>query len=197
MLIKRKSLIVVALSTIVITAALTSTLIGYYMYLELKGREDERASSEAIKRLQAKIFSKYVDIVGLSYGIEASGPLKGKPTIKGVVANRSTRRLYNVILKVKFLDKDGAPMYEVIFQPQEPAFRIDQLGAMTKAYLTGPKKNYLEADSSSAFKRVIPNCPKELLKGADSGKRPKNFPASKRLGRWSGRLIAEVISLNL
>ncbi len=199
MLIKRKSLIVVVLSTIVISTVLACTLIGYYMYLELKEREDERACSNSIKKLEAKIFSKYVDIKGLSYGIEPSGPLKGKPTIKGIIKNRSTRQLYNIILKVKFLDEDGASIYEVIFQPQEPVFGINQLGVMTKAYLTGPQKNMvLEANYSIAFKRTVPNCPKELLQASGSSKRAKSGPApSKKIGRWSGRLTAEVISLSL
>ncbi len=197
MLIKRKSIIVVALSAVVISVALTSTLIGYYVYLEIKGREDERGSSDAIKRLEAKIFSKYVDIGGLSYGIEPSGALRGKPVIKGVIANRSTRRLYDIVLNVKFIDEDGASIYEVIFQAQEPAFGIDQLGVMTRAYLTGSQKSYLEANSSSAFKRIVPNCPTELLKAAGSGKGGKDEAASKKTTRWSGKLTAEVISLGL
>ncbi len=197
MLIKPKSLIVIFLSSIVISSVLIFTLIGYYMYIELKERDTEKARADSIKKIQAKIFSKYIEIAQLSGEIETSGPLKGRPSIAGVIKNTSARPLCNILLKVKFLDTKKASIYEVVFQPLEPTFGIDQLGSMTMSYLAGPPKNFLEPNSSKVFKRLVPNCPRELFKPVAESAKGKKGKTQKRLSQWSGGLAAEVVSVSL
>ena len=197
MFIKSKSLIVVTLSSVVISSVMIFTLIGYYMYIELKERENERVCLDSIKKIQAKIFSKYVEISQLSCEIETSGPLKGRPTITGVIRNLSARRLYNIVLKVKFLDSEKASIYEVVFQPLEPTFGIDQLGPMTMSYLAGSQKNFLEANASKIFKRLVPNCPRELFGSVPQSRKGKKKTLQKKIGQWSSGLTSEVMSVSL
>jgi hypothetical protein len=197
MLIKPKSLVVVALSSIVIVGVIISTLVGYYMYVELKETENAKVCSETIRKLQARIFAKDIDIADLSFGMESAGSLKDRPVIKGVVRNRSARRVYNVLLKVRFLDAGGSSAYEVIFHPLEPTFGIDQIGSITMSYLKGPKRDSLEAGSSKTFKRIMPNFPRELLSSSRVVRKDKKSKISKRTYQWPGRLDWEVVSLNL
>lgn len=194
--IKPKSMIVAIVSSIVISAVLMSTLIGYYMYVELRARDEEKAAVDFMRSAQSRIFSKYVDVSQLSSEIASSGPLKGKPVIKGIVSNRSARRLSAIVVKVKFLDVGEASIYEVVFQPLEPAFGIDQLGPMTMSYLTGASRNALEANSSRAFKHIIQRCPRELFHLL-SQKKGKEKTPPRRMRQWSGGLVAEVISVGL
>lgn len=197
MLIKPKSLVVVALSSVVIAGVLVSTLIGYYMYVELKETENSKVCMDAIRKLQARIFAKDIEASGLSFGMDQAGPLAGRPVIKGVVRNRSARRVYNILLRVKFIDAGGTSVYEVVFHPLEPTFGIDQLGSITLSYLKGPQRNSIEPASSKTFKRIMPNFPKELLIPAPAGKKDKKDRSSGRAYQWSGRLEWEVVNLNL
>jgi hypothetical protein len=196
MFIKPKSLIVVILSSVVISSVLIFTLIGYYMYIELKERDVEKACSDSIKKMQARIFSKHIEISQLSCEMGTSGPLKGKAVISGVVKNSSGRRLASIVIKVKFLDTEGASMYEVMSQPLEPTFGLDQLGSLTRAYLAPSQRNFLEPNSSRAFKRIIPNCPQEILRTLAPSRKGKKS-ATKRRSQWSGQLTAEVMSVSL
>src|SRR3989338_2389949 len=107
MLIKKKSFLVVVLSSIVIFSVLIFTLIGYYMYIELRARDDEKIAQDAIKKIGSRILSKYVAASGLSCALEASGAMKGRVVLKGSLINRSRRDLYNIVLKVKFIDARG------------------------------------------------------------------------------------------
>lgn len=191
MLIKRKSLIVGLVSSIVIALVLIMTLIGYFIYLELKSGEFDRVYQELLEKAKARVYSKHLDIFALDARIENTGALKGKPIIEGAITNSGSREVVNLVLKIKFMDRDSASIYELIAHPQEPTlgsntFTISHLYGYTHPI------DALKPGQTLKFKKVITSCPTEIFVELREGEKPK-----KSFGRWSGKLTSEVVSLDL
>jgi hypothetical protein len=190
MIIKQKSLIVVLISSLVISLVLVLTLIGYLIYIELKGEEFKRFYQDLLQKANAKVYSKYIEISKLTARTEKAGALKGKPIIEGVVKNNGFRNIANLLIRVRFLDRDGATIYEVSFHPQEPSLGTSTLPQVSIPYLSGPARIMLKPSEALPFKRILVSCPHEI---AMALRGESDF--AKGLGRWAGRLIAEVLSI--
>lgn len=190
-IIKRKSLIVGLISSIVIALVLILTLVGYYIYLELKAEKFKLHYQELLGRTKAKIYSKYIEIEKLDARIENTGVLKGKPIIEGIVTNKGPKDVINLAIKVSFLDNDSAAIYETEFHPQEPALGSSALPLVNIPYISSPTKITLKSNESLVFKKVISNCPTEIFLELREGDRPK-----RTFGKWSGKLTSQVASLD-
>lgn len=191
MLIKKKSLIVALISGLVISAVLVLTLLGYVFYIELKGKEFKRSYQELLSKINAKVYSKHIDISKLNAKVETSGALKGKPIVEGLIRNNGTREITNILIKVNILDRDGSVLYEIAFHPQEPALGSSILPNVSIPYFGTPAKTILRPGNDMPFKRILAYCPKEILSELDRG---MNF--SKTSGKWSGNLSSEVLSVD-
>ena len=64
MMIKKKSVIVALISTLVICLVLVVNLAGYMIYLELKDDEFAGAYLTNLRRVNAKVYSKHIEIAG-------------------------------------------------------------------------------------------------------------------------------------
>lgn len=190
MIIKRKSLVVALVSGLVISLVLILTLIGYFMYIEFKGEEFKRTYQELLQKAKAKVYSKYLDISGLDARIENTGPLKGKPIVGGVITNKGARTVMDLALKINFIDKDNAVLYELVLRPQEPALGQSVITPPSIPYLYTPPKAVLKSNEALTFKKIMTNCPTEVFVELREGDRPK-----KTFGKWSGKLTSQVISL--
>jgi len=189
-LIKKKSLVVALISSFVISLVLVMTLIGYAVYLELKDEELKQSYNIMLEKVNARVYSKYIEIARLSAAIEPSGALKGQPVVEGILRNRGYRDILDIILRVKFLDQDGAIMYEVIFHPQEPALGSSILTQVAIPYLSEASKTQIRPEGSLPFKRILAGCPPEILSGLKNDR-----PSGKSTLRWSGRLDYDVLSV--
>jgi hypothetical protein len=192
MLIKRKSLVVAVISSMVIVLVLIVTLAGYSIYIEYKGEEFRKQYQLMLGRVKAGVFSKYITISDLDAKIENSGPLKGKPVIEGTVSNKSGKDISNLSIRVVFLDKENAAIYETEFQPQEPSLGSSSSIYSGIPYLRTPANTALKASQTINFKKVISPCPTEIFIELREGDKP-----NKSFGRWSGKLQAQIASLDL
>jgi hypothetical protein len=188
MIIKKKSLIVALVSSWVICGSLVLTLVGYVAYLEWKDSELRGSYEAMLQKINARIYSRYVEISDLSAAIESSGPLAGKAVLEGKLKNVGYREVDDLLLRVKFLDADGAMLYEVVFHPQEPSLGSSGLTQVALPYITPAPKTSIKRDSSVPFKKILSNCPKEIFSELrhSSGRAP---------GGWPGRLETEILSL--
>ncbi|OGW94058.1 MAG: hypothetical protein A3G36_02750 [Omnitrophica bacterium RIFCSPLOWO2_12_FULL_45_13] len=189
--IKKKSVIVALVSSLVIALVLILTLVGYLAYIEFKGEEFKRYYSELLDKAKARVYSKYIDITKLDVRIENTGPLKGKPIIEGVVTNKGAKQVAYLVIKVNFLDKDNAVIYEVLLRPQEPTLGGAPITHVAIPYLYTPPKAILKPNEQLAFKKIITNCPTEIFVELREGDKPK-----KTFGKWSGKLTSQSISLD-
>jgi hypothetical protein len=194
MIIKRKSLIVGLVSSVVIALVLIVTLVGYFIYLEFKSGEFSRVYQELLEKTKAKVYSKHLDIFGLDARIENTGALNGKPIIEGAITNKGSKEILGLVLKISFLDRDSASIYELIAHPQEPALGSTDFTRASTSRLFGytHPENSLKPGQTLKFKKIITSCPTEVFMELREGEKP-----TKSFGRWSGKLTAEIISLDL
>ena len=194
MIIKRKSLIVGLVSSVVIALALIMTLVGYSIYLEFKSGEFDRVYHELLERAKARVYSRHLDIFGLDARIENIGALKGKPIIEGAITNKGSKEIINLVLKLSFLDKDSASIYEFTARPQEPALgsAVFTHISISRLYGYAGPTNSLKPGQTLKFKTIITGCPTEIFVELREGEKP-----TKSFGRWSGKLASEAISLDL
>ena len=191
MLIKRKSFIVALVSGIIISLVLVLTLAGYFMYIELKGDKFKRDYQELLHKTKASIYSKYLDISGLDARIENSGPLRGKPVLEGIITNKGKKNISDIAIKINFVDNDNAVLYEFVMRPQEPALGYAGIAQVTIPYLYSPPRSVLKPNENITFKKIMTNCPTEIFIELKEGQKPR-----KSFGRWSGKLMPQVVSLD-
>jgi len=190
-MIKKKSLLVALVSGFIVSSVLVLTLVGYYFYLELKDKESSDAYLVLLHKTNARAYSGNIEISRLDAAIENTGVLKGSPVLEGTITNRGYKEISDILIKVRFLDRDGAVLYETVFRPHEPP--LGSSGLVTNIalpYLTGDRRAVIKPSGSLVFKKIITNCPagilSELKKEARSGK---------GYASWSGKLDAEVVSI--
>ena len=191
MLIKRKSLIVALVSGFVVSLVLVLTLIGYLAYIELKDEEFKRSYNELLEKANAKVHSKRIDISKLTARMETAGALKGKPIIEGVIKNNGTKNITDLLISVKFLDRDGATIYEEVLHPQDPSLGGSELPIISIPYLSATPRIILRPGEHLPFKKILSNCPQEIVMVLG-----ENKGAAKDAGKWSGRLTFEVLSMS-
>ncbi len=191
MIIKKKSLIVALVSSVVIAAVLVPTLIGYVVYIEFKGKEARMIYQDLLQKMNARTYSKYIEISNLDAKVEPSGVLKGKPVIEGVVKNKGTRDMSGLIVKVNFLDNDGAIIYDAIIRPQEPSLGSSGLTQIAIPYLSSSPKSVLKSGKELPFKRILSNCPDEIIIELQAGR-----GSAKGTFRWSGKFTYDVLTVD-
>jgi len=192
MVLKKKSLIVALVSGFVLSCVLILTLVGYVAYIELKNEESKRSYQHSLGRLDARIYEKYLEVSALTAKTEDAGALKGKNIVGGVIKNRGDKDLYELLIKIKFIDRDGAVVYETIFDPREPALGSGSLPEVSIPYIYTHAKILTKRGEMAPFKKIISDCPGEISSSISSF---SGF--SKDRGRWSGKLGYELVSVKL
>lgn len=161
-IIKKKSLLVAFISSFILSAVLVLTLVSYIVYLELKEKDLSASYEHNLEEINAELYASYIDVTGITAKIEDAGPLKGSPIIEGAVKNTGNKKVTDLLLRVRFLDKDNAIIYEAIFHPQEPSLGSSSLTQIAIPYLTNYRTMSLKPGDAMAFKRIITNCPPEI-----------------------------------
>ena len=190
MIIKKKSLIVALVSSFVIALVLVLTLIGYMMYLEIRDRNVQHAYQELLAKVNARVYARYLEISRLAARIDNAGPLKGKPVVEGVIKNSGTRNVTNLVLKVKFLDRNGATIYETAFAPQEPSLGGMGLPQVNIPYFNSAARVIISPGGSLPFKRVLSNCPPEILSALQDRENLRKD------SRWTNALAHEILAID-
>ncbi len=154
MIIKKKSILAIIFSSILISLVFITTLIGFYLYLNWKEENTKSLYLSSLYELNAKLYAKYILITSILIKIDEGEFFKGKPTIEGRIKNRSNKKIRSLKLKILLLDKDGRVLYMDLFYP----LRINSyFGVISKE--TG---NYLAPNDAISFKHLLKNCPKDI-----------------------------------
>jgi hypothetical protein len=189
---KKKSVIVALISGLIVSIVLILTLVGYSAYLELKNEESRISYVYALDKINGRIYGKYIEISGLTAKIERSGALRDKAIIEGTVKNSGQREISELITKIKFLDTDGAVIYEAVSDLLEPALGTGTVGSIKIPYLSNNPHIKVKIGGSLPFKKILTNPPAEIYSCLrdDGG-------LSKNRGRWSGKFDYEIVSAGL
>ena len=179
---KKKSVIVAIVSGLVVSIVLILTLVGYSVYLEVKNEESRISYGYALAKISARVYGKYVEITGLTAKIEKSGVLRDKVVLEGTVKNNGERELFEIIAKIKFLDRDGAVIYEAVSDLLEPALGAGTIGSIKIPYLSYHPRITVKIGGSLPFKKILANPPAEIYSClSDEGGFSKN-----NVGKTSG-----------
>jgi hypothetical protein len=162
MILKKKSLIVAIISSFVICVSLILTLAGYLVYLEFRDKELQSTYQQLLKKVNTKFYSRHIEISGLTASMESTGTLKGKPVVEGILKNNGYREIADILILIRFLDKDGAVLYEVVFHPQEPSLGASNLTQVALPYISAHAKTPIKQGATFPFKKILTNCPKEI-----------------------------------
>ena len=170
--IKKKSLLIIILSSLVISSVMALTLFGYYAHLEWKEKGARRNYRRAVYEMNAKLYGKNVSI-SLQAKIDRGDNFKDKPIVEGAIKNNTGKKISALKLKIAFYDNAQRVVYADSFYPVGSRFeRIVELGDTTESFL--------EEGDSLSFTHLLRNCPpkviaylKSKLKFAkDTGPRP-------------------------
>ncbi len=155
MIIKRKSLLVILLSTAVISFVLIITLIGFYLFLSWQQETDEYAYKSQISDLNAAIYDTHIYIKGISARIDTDGLFKNKPVVQGRISNKTNKNIISLELRINFEDQKGRVIFMDKFFPVYNDFGVGIIAEKTG--------NYLAPGDSISFKHLLENCPKQIL----------------------------------
>lgn len=191
MIIKKKSIIVAAVSGMLVSIVLTATVAAYLLHVEINTRNFRGHYEEAIKKLSAKAYAKQIDFFRLRAVIGTEGAFRLKPIVEGVMLNNGNRAVRDIVLKIKFRDTDGAVIYEVVFHPQEPALGMSILGQVPIPYLSEPHRISVDPGERLVFKRLLSGCPREIASAIKEGAGQKTAGYS----GWAGTLEPEILSI--
>jgi len=192
MILKKKSLIVTIVSALVLSSVLILTLVGFVMYVEIRNEESKILYRHSLGRSNAKIYGKHIEISELAAKTEDSGALKGKNIVKGILKNRGDKDIAGLFIQVKFLDRDGAVVYETTFDPREPALGSGVIPEVSIPYIYRHAKIVTKKGGLVPFKKIIDDCPPEISSSINSA---AGF--SKDRGKWSGKLGYQLVSVEL
>ena len=154
MLVKKKSILVIVLSSAIISFVLIITLIGFYIYLNWKEENNKSAYLNSLYELNAELYSKHVPIYSLLIKLDDDDLFKDKVIVEGQIKNKSNKKILSIKLKISLFDKYGRVLYVDSFYPLKSG---SYLGLITEE--TG---NYLLPDDSISFKHLLRNCPKDI-----------------------------------
>lgn len=191
MIIKKKSLVVALISSFIISSVSILTIAAYVIYTEIKSEDFKKRYFILLQKANARVYSKHIDASKLNVRIGTAGALRKKPVIEGIIKNNGPRIVRGILMKIRFLDRDGAVIYDIVFRPQEPPLGTHGVTKVTIPYLYNPPKTVLKPGEALPFKTILSSCPREIFVALRDETARSNGP-----GRWSGRFDYEILSID-
>ncbi|MDD4202647.1 MAG: hypothetical protein PHQ52_04195 [Candidatus Omnitrophica bacterium] len=152
-ILKRKSLAVVFLSTSLIAIVLVMTLVGVYIYYTWHFEQDNISYQKNIAQLNADLFGKEI-LIKNAHITAVPWENEQIPVIKGQIVNDSKKRIKDIAIKVMFIDMSGQVLYVNIFHPVMQVNNIFNFNENT-TFILGPK-------DSVSFEYKLFNVPVEI-----------------------------------
>ena len=166
-MIRKKHWVVIAFSSLIVALALISTLIGYFVYVNLTSSRYSWRHSRVLARTYAKIYSKHVEIPSIKLIKLKSGR---KPKLVGRIINAGNKPVASIVLQVRFLDEGGKTLYTVMFQP-------------LKASSSKSRREYILPAGSLDFSYGLLKCPAEIRNSLKDGE------------NWSDRMAVDIVAI--
>jgi hypothetical protein len=159
MRIKKKHILVVVFSSVIITVVLVSTLVGYSLYIQWK--EDSFAAKyrNSIYKLTAEMLRKDITIANTSVRIGKDEPFSGMPVLEGSIKNNSPKTITSMMIELSFFRPDGSVVYKDWFYPLKEK-QVSQPVSFSGAERT---RNVLLPGEGMTFRHLLRSCPHALV----------------------------------
>jgi len=159
MFIKKKHIVVVVCSSLVISIVFVSTLVGYSIYIQWKKDSFASKYRNSIYKLTAELFNEDIALSKVSVKIGENKLFSGIPLLEGSLKNDSSKSITSVQIEVSFQEPDGSVVYKDWFYPLGKQ-RLDSPALAAMLNKTG---NVLLPGEGITFRHLLRNCPREII----------------------------------
>ncbi len=155
-IIKKKSIFVIFLSSFLITLVLIATLLGTYLHLGIKAEENEAFYYKSLGDSNAQLFSKQILMTSPVLKLGEEGHYEGKPIVEGMITNNSSKKIISFRLRLSILDKDNRVLYI------ESIYPLHGHGILSP--LSDETSSFLSPGNSISYKTILRHCPRHVIK---------------------------------
>ncbi|MFC1480328.1 hypothetical protein ACFL5Y_02635 [Candidatus Omnitrophota bacterium] len=159
MFLKKKHILVIVFSSIIIAVVFVSTLIGYSLYIQWKKDSFALRYRNSIYKLTAELFRKNVVMSNVRVKIGGKELFPGLPLLEGSFKNNSNKIVTSVLVEVYFLRPDGTVVYKDWVYP----LGEQHFGSSTLFPGIKQTRNILLPGEGISFRHLLRNCPREVV----------------------------------
>ena len=164
MSIKKKHILVVVFSSIIIAAVFISTLVGYTLYIQWKKDSFALMYRDSIYKLTAELFKNDIILSNVYVKLGTDGALLDVPLLEGSLKNNSAKTITSVMIEVSFVRQDGTVVYNDWFQPLgKERFTSGTLFSRMRG-----TKNVLLPGEGLSFRHILRNCPRKVFEAVST-----------------------------
>ncbi|MGB2600748.1 MAG: hypothetical protein WBD00_06840 [Candidatus Omnitrophota bacterium] len=159
MFVKKKHILVILFSSLIISVVFLSTLAGYMLYIQWKKDSFALNYRDSIYKLTAELFNKDVVLSNVSFKIGDQEPFLGKPLFSGSIKNNSNKSITSILLEVYIQEPNGNVVYRGWYYPlgEQP------YGNPSVFFGAHPTRNVLLPGEGISFRHPLLNCSKQLV----------------------------------
>ena len=164
MSIKKKHILVVVFSSIIIASVFISTLVGYTVYLQWKKDSFALEYRNSIYKLTAELFKNDIVLSNVYVKLGEGSGVLGMPLLEGSLKNGSDKTITSVMIEVSFVREDGTVVYNDWFQP------LGKGRFSSGVLFSGMRgtKNVLLPGEGLSFRHILRNCPRKVFEAVSS-----------------------------
>ncbi|MBL7069730.1 MAG: hypothetical protein ISS34_07730 [Candidatus Omnitrophica bacterium] len=189
-MIKLKSILVIILSSIVISAVILLTIFGISLYTGWKEKESAGIHRERISQLNARDYGQYVKILSLKTEYVTKGIDKRKCFIKGIIKNNGYRTIASLGLRVEFLNASGSPIHvEKLLPLKASTLRRGTTIAALSLFTSGKELPLLPGESTSFVHLLTEQKDKDVI----SPIKHKRYATNPN--EWSGKFNYKITEI--
>lgn len=162
MFIKRKHIVVIITSSIIIIAVFVFTLIGYLFYVQWKKDSLALRYRSFLYRLTAELFKNDITISNINVKTGGEDLFSKILFVEGSLKNNSNKTITSIRIKLSFLKQDGTILYNSWLFPlgEHPE---EELGGTVDFSEGKQTKNVLLPGDGISFKHFLRSCPREII----------------------------------
>ena len=160
MFLKKKHILVVIFSSVIVAVVLVSTLAVYSLYMQFKEDSFALRYRNSIYKLTAELFRKDIHISNLSVRIMRDKASSGVPVIEGSIKNGTGKTLTSVLMEISFTRPDGTVSYKGWLHP----LGEKHFGDFTMPPAATQAGYVLLPGETVSFRHIMRNCPRDIIK---------------------------------
>ncbi len=195
-ILKKKSIIVITVSSITLSIVILSTFAGFFLYATWKENEGEELYLEKLGSVLAQTYYNKIVITDLEAKISKTYPYKEKPVLKGSIENLGNSTIKHLVIKVYFLDFRNDSIYDVEFEPLKYISKKEGVVTPFIEMLIREDEVPLGENEKAEFTYSLENCPPEIGKMIENNQLKPTF-VKHRINKdsWSGKLKTKILRM--
>lgn len=180
---KLKSILVIILSSLVISAVILMTIFGLSLFIGWKEKKAAKIHNETLSALNAKRYSQYLSVQDIQPKFKKIGLYKDECVLEGSLKNNGYRTITSVELSVRFLNNSGDVIHTERVYPLKASIMPRKTTIAALSLFTSGKEVPVLPGESIKFQHVLSE-----QKDKDIISPIKNNRYGTNPKEWSGKL---------